>query len=210
MPFPRSYLRHTILWSLPGGEVATAGCAWDNTGGGIIGTPTDIAAALAAKSLAMWNSIKGSWATGTAYVGSRTAVIAVSGLTVETVENGHAPVTGGHSSANLPTEVAVVASLRTATYSRSGRGRMYLPAPSTGAVEPDGRFLASTQGGLADAMQTYLSTVTVGAADYFPVIASKTQFALRPVTTVQVGDIFDSQRRRRDALTEVYLSRAVS
>jgi hypothetical protein len=208
MPYPESFLRHTLLWTLPGGEVASTTCAWRN-GSGIVSTPDAEATALAGRALALWDSIKGEYPIETNFVGSRVAWIGVDGLTVETVDRSIAPSNGFDNVPSLPTEVALVASLRTTTYGRTGRGRMYLPALSRSKVKAGGRVLDASQSTIADAMAAYLADLTVGASTLSSCVASRTLMALRNVTQVQVGDVFDSQRRRRDALTEVIQSRAV-
>lgn len=208
--YPRSFLRHTLLFSLPGGEVASTSCHWDNSGGGIIGTPTDAADALQQKAVALWGGIKTGYTGEVKFLGSRIATVAVDGKVVETLERAITPSPGTGGGSCLPTEVAVVASLKSATYSRSGRGRMYLPPPTTGVVTGQGRVDNNMLGSIVVAMDIYLTKMTIATSDYFSVVASKTQGMLRPVVEVKVGDVFDAQRRRRDALIEVYSTAAIN
>jgi hypothetical protein len=208
MPFPLPYLRHTLLWSLPGGEVATSSCSWAVAPGGVISTPTEEADALEAKAEALWSTIKGVFAAEVKFQGSRIVWVSVNGTTVETLERTIPDSAGFADNPTLPTEVATVVSLVTGTYSRSGRGRMYLPPASK--VITGGRLGGGECDTLANGMQTYLGHAIVGTNTITSSVASKKDGALRPITNLRVGDVFDAQRRRRDALVEVLHTRTVA
>lgn len=205
MPYPRPFLRHTMVWSLPSGEIANIGVAWADTAGAVVNGDT-IADELETKGLALWNAIKGAYA-GVSYIGSRTAEISALGTTLSTFERSIAPVASTGGGNMLPHEVAVCASLLSAVYGRSGRGRVYLPPPAYGALTTTGRLDATIRGTMATAMATYCADTT--DQSLFAAVASRTTTAIHRVLTVKVGDVFDSQRRRRDALSEVYTSATV-
>lgn len=114
---------------------------------------------------------------------------------------------------DLPPQSAAVISLRTDSPGASGRGRIYWPA--TGAeLESTLRLPQGTQLGYAVDAAAYFSdieTAMEAAATSLPPWASL-NFAVRSKTTkttphvvrVQVGDVVDTQRRRRDAMPESY------
>lgn len=114
----------------------------------------------------------------------------------------HAGVATGNS---LPADVALVCSLRTDLANRRGRGRFYLPALSTITVTA-GKLTTSHQVALADALEFawngYSSTGS-------PVVYSRTSRAFQPVVTFDVGNLFDTQRRREAQITEVREARTM-
>lgn len=208
MVFPRSFVRHTLMWALPDGEEANCRIHWA-LNDPIIGIDDTDMAAFAARGEAYWTALKSDYVNVTSYVGSRLQLVGTNGKVVETLESLITPVPGTRTDANLPTEVAVVVSLRTGTASRSGRGRIYLPAPSTWNVDLDGRYNHSSRDTLATDSVAYLQPLTVGSNTYEPYVVSTTEQALRQITSVRVGDVFDVQRRRRNQLAESYVTAAV-
>jgi len=109
---------------------------------------------------------------------------------------------------------ALVASLRTGRPGRSYRGRLYFPALAA--------VISSSTGRLTSAVSTTFSTdiaawlQAVGNQGSFllrtlaePCVVSKTANVITKVETVAIGDVLDSQRRRRDALVELYTTATV-
>jgi hypothetical protein len=108
--------------------------------------------------------------------------------------------------ASLPQEVAEVASLRTAGVGPAYRGRMYLPPVLATAVLTTGRLDSLAAGDLSSSVAAALGE-SLGLL-FTPVLASIGR-ADRPITSVDVGDVFDAQRRRRDKLLELRISNPV-
>lgn len=106
---------------------------------------------------------------------------------------------------------AVVFSLRTNTPGGSGRGRLYWPAVS-GSVGADLRFTAGALTTALGDMRTYLNAMRSALATAFPTIGydlavrSRTTHTTPHVNKIQVGNVPDTQRRRRDSLIEDYQS----
>lgn len=207
MAYPSSFVRQTLLFNLLPGEVATTSFAWRPDE--VVVSIDGLAAAAAARAVTFWDAMKGAFSIYTEFIGSRFQWYGLDGLIVETIEEVDPPVAGDGGSVSLPTEVAVVASLRTASAGRSGRGRMYLPPPSVDQVSTSGRLPAATGAGLAAALADLMQPISEGTTEWNAVVQSKTQQALRAITAVAVGDIFDAQRRRRDALIESYSVSAI-
>lgn len=203
MAFPRYFLRQTLLWNLADGEVASCSVAWDGLDGAPTEVPEDLNTALDAKADTFWTDCKIQFGPNTKYVGNRVALISPAGLTVHTIDNSSAPDAGTNGADTLPTEVAVCISLISAVYARSGRGRIFLPPTSTATVSASGRLAEGARDDIADAAEDYFFPATVGSVTLVPAIASKSTQLLREVKVIRVGDVFDVQRRRRDALTEV-------
>jgi len=100
----------------------------------------------------------------------------------------------------LPADVALVVSLRTATATRSGRGRFYLPQPAASQVTTNGRvladFITDLGASLAGAWTAYNTATDI------PVIYSRTQRLTRPIVNFNIGDLYDTQRGRESSQIE--------
>lgn len=119
----------------------------------------------------------------------------------------------GTGSTVFPLQTAVVTSLRTSTPGASGRGRLYWPAIGA-TLNGSFRLSAPSPSSVAADTKTFLSAL--GAAmlaalaptppwtSVHLAVRSKTNHATPHVTSIQVGDIVDTQRRRRDSIPEGY------
>lgn len=112
----------------------------------------------------------------------------------------------GTNPAILPYPTAAVISHQTGRPGASYRGRTYWPVLNVGL--DNGRWsgssfpllLAQQFGILVRAIQT----AAPGEPANGPAVYSRTQDLLTPVRSYRVGDVPDTQRRRRDGLVEVY------
>jgi hypothetical protein len=206
--FLRSFLRLTMNWQLPGGEVAATACSWD-ADNPIVSLGAAEAAILSGKGNTFWTAIANRYPSNTFYVGNSVSWINTDGRTLQRIDFPTAPSSGTDGLSQLPNEVAWVVSLRTATAGRRTRGRMYLPAPSKGQVNDQGRYSTDRCVSIATAAATLLGGWSSGATHYTAVVASATGSLMTPVLTVAVGDVPDVQRRRRDRLVEGYSTHAV-
>lgn len=119
-----------------------------------------------------------------------------------------APITG-NGAATKPFQIALVCSLLTARVGRSYRGRLYLPALGAQFASGTVRVDPQSAGAVASEMADFLDGVVAawpGASPIASAIVSQTRDVITRVTSVRVGDVLDTQRRRRDALAEVYQS----
>lgn len=104
----------------------------------------------------------------------------------------------------MPFQCAPVVSLRTATLSRAGRGRFYAPSLAVDQIA-QGRMVAGAQTALADSALAMLQAVE--AAGLAVVIYHRGAGTTTPVVSLDVGDVIDTQRRRRNKLIESRTSR---
>lgn len=135
----------------------------------------------------------------------RTESLTTAGALTQAAEVALATPTVGLQSAAFPHQVAVVTSLLTGRPGRSYRGRLYwpflgMPISSTTLRIPQvnrDQVLATVGGLLTDMETAGFGTPRVRLA-----VVSQTTGLATPVTQLQVGDVLDTQRRRRDALDE--------
>lgn len=204
-----SIYRCTIQGHLPDGEIWNTTLHIDHTGGSGAGLITAISTGITK----MWqgpptpaNSIQQLVPT----------TVGIDGFILDELDgSGHnlaqfvtsLPLVGTNASEMLPHEVSVAVSTRTANPTRSGRGRGFL-CPF-GVDQIVGGLLDSTaQGQVLRAyasMITEINTVAVGGVGVY----HRRSNATDPITTVDVGNVPDVQRRRRNAFPETRLSMAV-
>lgn len=205
--------QNVVQWALPSGDVAQVS-VWVQ----FTGTPT------AAQALARFQTnvvdtiwpagaggIKASFSAGTILNNVQTRVIDdVSGGVVSTASAAYSRAGTGAGN-SLPPEVSVCVSLRTDRAGASYRGRVYLPAPivgnntSTGRLDTTAQTTLTTQ--IANAFIAMNADVTYTSAQV--VVRSRLHQTSREVQSIDIGDVFDAQRRRRNSLVESRTSATV-
>lgn len=113
---------------------------------------------------------------------------------------------GADTGETLPPQVALAVTLRTALATRAGRGRIYLP-PFAVSQMASGRMNATNKGTTLTAVKGMFDTLI--SDGHTPVLYGRTAHTVTPITTLALGDVFDTQRRRRDSYAETYTSTAV-
>lgn len=111
--------------------------------------------------------------------------------------------------ARVPFQTALVVSLHTPFAGPTGRGRIYVPVPYV-PIQDNGQFGAADLSVVADAAKTWIDALNGAHGGYnlSTVVASQGSVvkALAPAfhhhTTLSIGDVPDTQRRRRNALDE--------
>jgi hypothetical protein len=116
-------------------------------------------------------------------------------------------IVGVASGNALPADVSLVVSLRSALANRSGRGRFYLPQPAASSLTSTGRVSADVVGDLMAALNGAWAGYNTGVDQ--PTIYSTTFRVMRNLVSFDVGDLFDTQRRRENKVTEVRSSLAM-
>lgn len=207
-----SYVRVSILGAMSGGEVWSINPVFDPTGefGSSVNQSQLDAAALAIASRTVPNNLLQTLSSAMSRIGARVEVRddATDNL-LATSTQGSPSASAGSASPKLTPQSAVVLSIRTDTPGASGRGRLYWPAMGI-TVSATGRIpTANVTTILADA-KAYLLGMRTDLANAFPTIGfdlavrSKTTHTTPHAVRIQVGDVIDTQRRRRDALIEGY------
>lgn len=110
-------------------------------------------------------------------------------------------IAGVAAGSALPADCALVVSLRTDLPRQTGRGRFYLPQPAASQTTATGRVLA-------DLVADVISSLAAAWAGYNtasnrPVRYSRTFRTILNYVSFDVGDLYDTQRRRENKVTEV-------
>lgn len=124
---------------------------------------------------------------------------------------------GATSSNTVPAQVTAVLSLWSGqTLGKANRGRMYVP-PLAGTISPTtGRWSGADITTYLTRWRTAIESVTgeiatAASGTVHPVIMSTVGAGLtKPVTQLRMGDVPDTQRRRRRSIGEVYITQATS
>lgn len=201
-----------VQWGgkLPGGEQWSCGLRLANTtaAGYVHSAPMHTAVTAAVQA---YHSSAGAYLSPRALLSSvKMNLINVDGHYAEAVtyEQVVADVPGGGNVAQTPpNQIALAVSLTTG-FSRgpAHRGRFFLPLPSN-SIAADGTFSASSAGEVSDATDTFIASLNAAAANWKVAVFSRKSGAAahRLVTGNQVGRVYDTQRRRRRSLAELYV-----
>jgi hypothetical protein len=136
-----------------------------------------------------------------------------SGGTADSFTQTVGPLQGSGSASNtqLPYEVACCVTLRGTTAGRRGRGRFYLPPMHAAMLTTTGGSWGVTVTSTGTA--TVLGTLGTAFASFVSAtrrvcVASKVggTLVMNPVNTVEIGNVPDAQRRRRNRLVEARTS----
>lgn len=157
------------------------------------------------------------------------AALSIRGVRVEQIDNaGRLEAAGeflygspvaGTGTANRTVQTAVVVSLnRGAQFGRSGRGRCYIPSLAAPAMNGTTlRILGTGNSDVTTTFNQYQKSVRDVLAATTPVgdewrlcVYSPKLNALRLVENISTGDVFDTQRRRRDRLVEARAGAAIT
>jgi hypothetical protein len=190
--------------TLPGGEVFSHSI-WVDSGSALAVVATDAAAAFIAELTA---EVDAEWNENVSWTSLHASeVVEATGLVVATVDSAMV-VPGGLSGNPLPPQCAMVVSLRTSLAGRSHRGRSYLPAPDPDTMTTGGRYGATVCTNMVTAFKAYLDALDGLGHD--PVVYSRLNHAVRVIESIDIGDVVDTQRRRRDTLLETRHSAALA
>lgn len=199
----------TAIGHLPGGEEFNFGIHVS----GVAGSADDVLTAWAAQVGVLFNHDAGLGNTVKSHISDQVGVDDVtvaelddsSGRQVTKVMTA-ASHDGTNTDEPLPPQVAVAVSLRTSLATKEGRGRFYLPPLATGA-ELGGELIVAAQEAIVAGAATALTGMATAG---FPcVIYHRGSISGTMVNRIDVGNVFDTQRRRRNKLVETRLSSSI-
>lgn len=126
-------------------------------------------------------------------------------------------VNGGGGPGVMPPQIALVATLANSLpRGLATKGRMFLPGINF-QIDDSGHVPAFYTDGIATNLAAFFDTIHLDAdLPGNPVLASvgrgplNMDGAIRNITQIRIGNVYDTQRRRRNALTETYKTLPVS
>lgn len=185
--------KHTLQGTFPG-EVWSFGL---HTLGNLTVSAAETAWATAVGGF--WTSAGPLFANEVVATGTTTAELdQATGKQITRVETGSSLI-GSAASESLPYQCAPAVSFRTNLATRAGRGRFYAPSLAVEFVAA-GKMTSTAQTALLDGAEAMVNSLT--AAGLTTVLYGRTSHATQEVTRVDVGDVIDTQRRRRNKLVE--------
>lgn len=202
------YVRASIGGTLPGGEVWSINPVFSTLSSG--GTPEDPQslneAASAVRQVIPATPLRNIMSSATLLNRVRMECRNAAG-TLMTVGESAGGNNGGLQNPTKPFQTSLVFSLRTGLAGGSRRGRLYLPCLGGSISTSTLRLTSPTTTDLVGAMAGYLGDVQAAInaeleETYALAVRSPTLGTETAVTSIQVGDILDTQRRRRDKATE--------
>jgi hypothetical protein len=192
-----AHYRLTVKGTTPG-EQFNFGVHASGTAGDAAGA----AAALVTATTAMWNDATDGLTT---HYTSDVAIVAahaaeLSDLNGRQVDAHEVAMTlaGTAASVMLPYQVSVAVTTRGAAATRKDRGRFYLPPPAISQVAV-GKLSSANAIHFVNAAAIWINSLQ--GAGFNPVILHP-DFTDTSIVLVDVGEVFDNQRRRRNKLVE--------
>lgn len=155
------------------------------------------------------DAIKGNVSSAFRWTHIKQAAVAADGSTIQpsSVYTFTSPLAGTGSN-TLPPQVAMAISMRADIIGRRGRGRIYLPALSTGLLASDGTIAATPANTLRSSFVTLVNNLqnVSGWSTYMPIVSilsAGSADAVRP-SQVRTGNRFDTIQSRRRQVAEAY------
>lgn len=194
--------RSRITWALlSGAEQADIGFYWLSPSGA---TLTDLQNQITAEIDNFWQSIDNFYKPTTIMTRVRVDEINVNTGRVISGQDAGLPAApyGATNAAQLPLQCAPVVTLRTPFSGPSFRGRVYMPPMVTTTIDTLGYLDTTPQQGLANGVADFLTAVNGGGTDWVAAVYSRKNQGLTPISSVDVGKVFDTMRARRSDLVE--------
>jgi len=127
-------------------------------------------------------------------------------------------ITGNNSGANFPPQISLVATLATIKARGHGsKGRMYLPGVMH-SVDASGRMETANAVFVINLLKTFFDAVNAHADIPGVVVLNSAEVtgvpfraaAINEIVSLKVGNVYDTQRRRRAQLQESYSTAALA
>lgn len=176
-------------------------------------------AGLLSGAIAAFHADPDMWISSSAFLSfAKAALIDTDGSYItEAVQVEDTPVAGGSTvtvERSGMQDATVVSLWSGLTLGRANYGRFYTPWSNAQITASTGKVASGIVDDMADAAQTFvnaLNTWGAGLADpgQVAILSKVGSGALKFPNFVRVGDVRDTQRRRRNAIDETYSSRAI-
>jgi len=197
---------------MPNGEVWSVNPCWEINGA--TGSPVSpgqaqtIANAIAA--LSPNTDVRAAWAATTTWNSVRVESRSLTGILETQAEAVRAVPSPGSGTSVHPNQTSIVLSLLTPGVGPSARGRLYWPATGQLLQTSDYRISATLQGLLLTGLKAFLLNIEAAIVATLPnanlTVWSRKTANYHDVNQLRLGNVLDTQRRRRDTLLESYVA----
>ena len=205
-------LRVSIHGQMPNGEVWSVNPCWEIDGitGSLVTAAECQTIADAIVLLSPGGILAQATAATTTIVGARVEARRLTGELEANAEQIKATPLVGTGTSVHPYQSSIVISLKTPGVGPSARGRLYWPATGIALDTSTYRLSTTNRDGILSAAKTYLSAIETAIQATLPnanlTVWSRKTANFHNVNALQVGNVIDTQRRRRDTLIESYAS----
>jgi len=202
-------IKVSITGAMPSGEVWSINPVWR-----LNGAPVSVSAAqctaivTAVNAITVPTGVRNMMSVNTTIVGCRVEARDVDGTLDALAEGTRALALTGSGSQGHPFQTSAVVSLRSPLAGASGRGRLYIPATGVAVDLSTLRLTSANVTSYLAGIKSYLGLIESAVTSQVPssilAVWSRTLLTTLGVTRIQMGDVLDTQRRRRDAAIENY------
>lgn len=204
-------MRVSIFGNLPGGEEWSVNPVFALNDFPVTVTPTQaLTVANAIAAIAANADMRSMVPSSVTFTGVRVEARTKAGVLETQAESLKGTPDAGVATVIHPYQTAWVSSLRTTHPGASGRGRLYWPAHGVALGASTFRVPKAVVDATNAGVISYLAAVEGAIQVTFPTVElavwSRTEQALHIVNEIRMGDILDTQRRRRDQIVETYSS----
>lgn len=201
-------VRVSIQGIMPNGEVWSVNPCFRLNAPTAVSNDELIAAAAQIALVAIPNGLLALQSTSTRVSGLRLEARDNNGDLEAWADNIFGTSVAGSGSTSHPYQTSAVFSLRTPGPAASGRGRVYWPATGAAMDGSSLRLSSSVVSGALTGFRTYMvaiqGAITTNVSESILAVWSRKLSTTFGVTSIQAGDVADTQRRRRDAVPESY------
>lgn len=202
-------IKVSITGQMPAGEVWSINPVWRiNALGTAVSVSQLQAIVTAVNAITIPTGFRNIFNLTTTVVGCRVEARTKEGELQALAEGTRASAVAGSGTADHPYQNALVVSLRSPLAGASGRGRLYIPATGLAlngpTLRPTAATITSVLAGTKSYLQAIGTAVTGQVTDTILGVWSRKLETVLGVTRIQMGDIVDTQRRRRDQVIENY------
>ena len=205
-----SLLKVSIKGTMPSGEVWSINPVWDLNSSTVFTFDQLNTIATAINAVVPGTTLMQQLTVDTPLTGVRLEQRALTGALITQLEQDRAIIAAGTGTATHPLQTAMVFSLVTNAVGANFRGRLYWPCTGGAISAGTHRFSITNVTNLLANMRTYLSAIEaaikVTSTTAELVVWSRTLGSDAVVNKIRMGNVPDTQRRRRDKLVETYTS----
>lgn len=196
---PSIYREVTTYTTVAGAELAQVGWHWDTAA-----SPLDLQGAIDEHFASLWTAWKPNQVNNLTISERELQIrdLATGALTGTLPLSVPAPAAGTAEQFPLPPQCAAVMSLRTDLPGPSGRGRFYMPGLGNTMLTSLGRLTDAIRNSFVTSYVNYVDLVQAEILDLHLSVYSKVRGDGEDVTKVDMGNVIDTQRRRRSELVE--------